>query len=262
MSERVRPTKLKFKGEKAKKKRKHTEDDDGEGSSRRRRKHGGSADDEDDDTWVQPENPLEIRGPTFIYHPSDPTPLCVSFDATRGRVVLTPLDKHAKDEDEESKPKTEENILDKTPSDVAQVWVVTRVAGSETINLRTGIPGSSGETKFLSCDTHGLVSAFREARGPQEEWTPVILPDGMVAFQSIYEKYLGLDEVAGGTMTLRGDADEVGFNERFWVKVQAKYKREAGEERRKKVEGEARLKIDEAGTKCVSEMDPVSLSAC
>ena len=161
--------------------------------------------------------------------------------------MLTPLDKHAKEEEEDKG--TEGGILDKTPTDVAQVWVITRVAGSDTVNLRTGIPGTSGETKFLSCDQHGLVSAFREARGPQEEWTPVVLPDGMVAFQNIYEKYLSVDEVAGGTLSLRGDSEEVGFNERFWLKVQAKYKKEAGEEQRKKKEGETKLKIDEAGTK-------------
>lgn len=259
MSERARPSKLKFKGDKSshKKKRKHDVDDlDGEGgSSRRKRRH---EEDEDAETWVRPDDPLEIRGPTFIYHPSDPSPVCISFDATRGRIVLAPLDKgshNVKDEPDDSKV-TDTGLLDKTPVDVSQVWVVTRVAGSETINLRTGVAASSsggtGESKFLSCDTHGLVSAFREARGPQEEWTPVVLPDGMVAFQSIYEKYLSVDEVAGGSLALRGDAEEVGFNERFWVKVQSKYKKEAGEEQRKKREGETKLKIDEAGTKCAS----------
>ncbi|KAH8116833.1 FRG1-like family-domain-containing protein [Phellopilus nigrolimitatus] len=254
------PTKLKFKGDKSKKKRKHADDEDGsgEGSSRRRRKRDGSAD-EDDETWVRPDNPLEIRGPTFIFHPSDPSPVCVAFDATRGRIVLTQLDKDkekVKEEeegaaaDEEEKGEAGVGLLDRTPTDVAQVWVVTRVAGSPTINLRSGVASAagSGESKFLSCDAHGLVSAFREARGPQEEWTPVIFPDGMVAFQNVYEKYMGVDEVAGGALALRGDAEEVGFNERFYIKVQSKYKREAGEEERKKKEGEAKKKIDEAGT--------------
>ncbi|KAG9044603.1 hypothetical protein FS837_007860 [Tulasnella sp. UAMH 9824] len=97
-------------------------------------------------------------------------------------------------------------------------------AGSATINLRTP------DGKFMSCDQHGVVSSDREARGPQEEWTPVILPDapGMVAFQSYYSKYLSIDETAGGTMSLRCDSEEVGFNERFFVKVQAEYKRKAG----------------------------------
>ena len=94
----------------------------------------------------------------------------------------------------------------------------------------------------MSCDTHGLVSADREARGPQEEWTPVVLDDGMVAFQNVYEKYLAVDEVSGGTLALRGDSETVGFRERFWVKVQNKYKKEAHDEEKKRntgIKGEA-----------------------
>ncbi|KAH8107039.1 FRG1-like family-domain-containing protein [Cristinia sonorae] len=225
MSEKVRSTKLKFKGEKSRKKRKHEDDEEGGSSSRRRRK---DEDDESDETWVLPEDGSEIRGPTYLLHPSDPSPVCVTFDSTRGKIVLQSV---SKDKPEDgSEPPT---ILSRTPTEVSQVWVTTRVAGSPTINLRTG----TGEGKFLSCDKHGLVSAYREARGPEEEWTPVVFPDGMVAFQNVYEKYLGVDEVAGGTLSLRGDADEVGFGERFFVKIQNKYKKEAHAEARKKREG-------------------------
>jgi len=169
-------------------------------------------------------------------HPSDPAPFCVTYDSTRRRVVLHAI---TKNEDEE-----EINLLDHTPTDVSQVWVTTRVSGSPAINLRTGV----GEGKFLSCDKHGLVAADREARGPQEEWTPVILPDGMVAFMNVYEKYLSIDEVAGGALQLRGDSEEVGFRERFWVKIQHKYKQEAHAEEKKKKEGLGDTKIDEAAT--------------
>ncbi len=134
---------------------------------------------------------------------------------------------------------------------MAQVWVTTRVAGAGTINLRTG----TGEGKFLSCDKHGLVTADREARGPQEEWTPIVLEDGMVTFMNIYEKYLGIDEVAGGQLTLRGDSDTVGFQERFYVKIQNKYKQEAHEEERKKGGGLDLPSMDEKGTKCVLTLD-------
>ncbi|THH26472.1 hypothetical protein EUX98_g7721 [Antrodiella citrinella] len=221
MSEKVRSTKLKFKGEKTQKKRKREGEE--EGASSRRRKED---DDENDDTWVLPEQANEIRGPTYILHPSEPSPICVTFDSTRGKIVL----QSAKDKTEDG---AEPSILERTPTEVSQVWVITRVAGSPTINLRTG----TGDGKFLSCDKHGLVSAYREARGPEEEWTPVVFPDGMVAFQNVYEKYLGVDEVAGGTLSLRGDSEEVGFGERFFVKVQSKYKKEATNEERKKKEG-------------------------
>jgi protein FRG1 len=94
-----------------------------------------------------------------------------------------------------------------------------------------------------------LVSADREARGPQEEWTPVILPDGMVAFMNVYEKYLSIDEVAGGSLQLRGDSENIGFKERFWVKIQNKYKKEANEEEKKREGVISEPSIDEAATK-------------
>jgi protein FRG1 len=178
----------------------------------------------------------------FIIHPSDPSPICVNFDSTRNRIILHSLDKDLKTEEDGETP----TILDRVPTEVSQVWVTTRVAGSPTVNLRTG----TGEGKFLSCDAHGLVSADREARGPQEEWTPVILPDGMAAFMNVYEKYLSVDEVAGGTLQLRGDSEEVGFGERFLVKIQSKYKKEANEEQKKKTDGlHDATKIDETSTK-------------
>jgi len=221
MSElKVRSSRLKFKGEKKHKKRKRVDDEDDDQPSSSRRK----GDDDDTETWVLPERPNEIRGPAFIMHPSDPSPLSINYNATTSKVVLHSLDK------ESDQPPS---ILDRTPTDVAQVWVVTRVAGSPTINIRTG----TGEGKFLSCDKYGVVSADRDARGPQEEWTPVVFPDGMVAFQNVYEKYLSVDEVAGGTLQLRGDSEEVGFRERFWVKIQSKYKREANEEEKTRREG-------------------------
>jgi len=230
--DKIRSTKLKFKGEKTKKKRRREDGDEGSSSSRRRRKD----DDESPETWVLPESANEIRGPTFIMHPSDPSPICITYDSTRGRIILHSMDKDRPDGQESV------SILERTPAEVSQVWVTTRVAGSPTINLRTG----TGEGKFLSCDKHGLVSADREARGPQEEWTPVVFPDGMVAFQNVYEKYLGVDEVAGGAIALRGDSEEVGFAERFWVKIQSKYKREAHEEEKKKEGVLEDMKMDEA----------------
>jgi protein FRG1 len=220
-AEKVRSSKLKFKGEKTKKKRKRGDGDDIASTNRHKDSDGA-----DPDTWVFPEEPSHVRGPTFIVHPSDTAPICVTYDSTRRRIILQSLDKDKTDDETEPPP----TVLERIPSDISHVWVTTRVAGSSTINLRTG----TGEGKFLSCDAHGLVSADREARGPQEEWTPVIMPDGMVAFMNVYEKYLSIDEVAGGSLQLRGDSEEVGFAERFWVKIQEKYKKEANDEEKKK----------------------------
>ncbi|KAH6918367.1 FRG1-like family-domain-containing protein [Coprinopsis sp. MPI-PUGE-AT-0042] len=236
MSElKVRSSKLKFKGEKSHK-RKRADRDDEQGSSSKRRAGDGNT--EDDTTWVLPDNANEIRGPAFLMHPSDPSPISINFNATANKVILHSLDKDNVEGEEPPK------ILDRTPTDVSQVWVVTRIAGSATVNLRTG----TGEGKFLSCDKHGLVSADRDARGPQEEWTPAVLPDGMVAFMNVYEKYLAVDEVAGGALALRGDSEEVGFRERFFVKIQNKYKKEAHAEEKKKKDGMDTEKIDEQGS--------------
>jgi len=235
MVDQVRSTRLKFKGEKTKKKRKREDDGEGGGSSRRK------LDEQEPESWVLPENINELRGPTFIMHPSEP-PISINFNSTANRIVLHTVDKVRTDDDEIPK------LLDRTPTDVSQVWVITRVSGATAINIRTG----TGEGKFLSCDAHGIVSADRDARGPQEEWMPVVLPDGMIAFMNVYEKYLGVDEVAGGALQLRGDSEEVGFAERFWVKIQNKYKKEANEEEKKRKEGmSAPPKIDEANTKSV-----------
>lgn len=61
-TDKVRSSKLKFKGEKTKKKRKREDADEAGTSSRRRREE----DDQDPETWVLPENPNEIRGPTYV----------------------------------------------------------------------------------------------------------------------------------------------------------------------------------------------------
>ncbi|KAB5594421.1 Protein FRG1 [Ceratobasidium theobromae] len=246
MSEKPKAKRLTFKGEKKAKKRKVREGDE------EQREEGidpGSKVYTSSVSvaklillaWVQPETPEQVLGPTFIIHDSG-TPTCIAFDSTRNRINIQTLSSASSSSGEESKP------LSFAPTEVHQVWVATRIAGSPTINLRTP------EGKFLSCDALGLVSANREARGPQEEFTPIILPESdgqgnhMVAFKNIYEKYIGVDEVAGGQTTLRGDSETVGFNERFWVRVQHEYKRKAGEEDRQKAGKTRPLDIDETGT--------------
>jgi protein FRG1 len=196
----VRSSKLKFKGEKTKKKRKRADADadaddaapDGEPASARPRKR--REDDAAPEAWVRPDAANEIRGPTFIIHPSEPAPVALTFVAARGKIVLAALDKDVKVEDGDAPtPAPPPGLLERVPTDVAQVWVTTRVAGNETVNLCVAAGGrcwalcadgpsrtGSGDGKFMSCDKHGVVTADVDARGPQEEWTPVVLPDGMV----------------------------------------------------------------------------------
>ena len=77
------------------------------------------------------------------------------------------------------------------------------------------------------------------------------MPDGMIGFMNVYEKYLSVDQVAGGALQLRGDSEEVGFAERFWVKIQNKYKQEAHAEEKKKEGVTGPPKIDEVSSKLV-----------
>ncbi|KAF8320090.1 hypothetical protein DL93DRAFT_1938937 [Clavulina sp. PMI_390] len=193
--------------------------------------------------------PNELLGPTFIVHPAEP-PICIAYDSTRDRLsfptVSPPTEGASGSGSSSTAPAPSSVLTSLVPTEVQHVWVITRVAGSETINLR------SPSGKFLSCDAHGLVSADREARGPQEEWTAVVLPDiepPMVAFKSMYDKYLGVDEVAGGNLALRCDTEEVGFSERFFVRVQSQYKKKVHEEERQKrlaAKEDVYGKVDEA----------------
>lgn len=209
-------SRLHFKGDKKskKRKRKHNEDNDND----------DELNSTNDDGWVLPAAPTHIRGPTFILHKQSNTLL--AFSSTAGKLVLTTAP---------------DGVA--TPTDVAQVWVSSRLSGSSSLNIRTG----AADGKFLSCDKYGVVTADRDARGPQEEWFPEMV-EGGVALKNNYDKYLSLDTVAGGALALRGDSDEITPNEHFVVKVQAKFKREAIEEERKakRIRGDSGLAYDDA----------------
>jgi protein FRG1 len=110
------------------------------------------------------------------------------------------------------------------PSDVNHVWVCTRLPESDTkVTLR------SSNGRFLSVDSVGRVSADREARGEQEEWEIVEAPGGNFAFKGVYGKYLGLDEVAGGKLELRGDSETIDAQETWTVRMQGKFLKEQRE---------------------------------
>lgn len=220
----VKATKLRFKGESKKRKRTRHNEDNGAGPS--------GTDEQDAESWVNPTSALFIRGPVWITHSSESVKYCITFNSISNKLILAtlPLDASADG-----------------PTDVAQVWVATRIAGTDTIDLRTG--SADGGGRFISCDTHGLVSADRSARGPQESWTPEYIEEGggAWAFKNIYGKYLGVDEVAGGSMALRGDSDNAGAAEQFHIRIQRKYLKEVEDE--KKANIEKPQNIDEAASK-------------
>lgn len=125
---------LSFKGDKKAKKRKHREDDDySRPTSKTANPEDPSVSDltqrtqdenEDDQNWVSADIPSDINGPVIIVLPSTPIPTCVACDAN-GAVFASELENTV-----DNDPQTAE------PHDVRQVWVATRVAGTEGFSFK------------------------------------------------------------------------------------------------------------------------------
>lgn len=146
----------------------------------------------------------DLTGPIVIALATTP-PSCLASDAA-GTVFASPLTEI-----------TGENLSTAEPGDVQQVWVCARVYGSTTkftLKSRLG--------RYLSCDKHGLLSATKEAISAEEEFVP-IHADGRWAWQTVREKYLGVDETTKG-IAVRGDRDDVGFRETWTVRLQKRNK--------------------------------------
>lgn len=77
----------------------------------------------DDDSWVNADAPTDISGPIIVVLPSDP-PTCLACDAL-GKVFCSQIENCV-----ENDPATAE------PHDVRQVWVATRIAGTESFSLK------------------------------------------------------------------------------------------------------------------------------
>lgn len=122
---------LTFKGDKPKKRKSHSHDP--EKSTKARKTAGPEPTDPDtaadnnnppeDQSWVSADAPSDIAGPVVLVLPSD-EPTCVASDAN-GVVFASVI----------------ENLIDGDPStaephDVRQVWVATRVAGTESLSFK------------------------------------------------------------------------------------------------------------------------------
>lgn len=149
---------LTFKGDKPKKRKRRNPTDDEqqhrESKSARsdptRPNDTSTADDDaaavataDDQSWVSADVPSDINGPVLIVLPSDP-PTCLACDA-HGKVFASKVENMI-----EGDPRTAE------PHDVRQVWVATKVVGTESISFK----GHHG--KYVFCL---LLSAFEKKQG-------------------------------------------------------------------------------------------------
>jgi protein FRG1 len=128
--------------------------------------------------WVRVDSLEDLIGPLFITHPSEP-PVCLTVDED-DRFMAYPLP----------------NLYDNNPEPIImhQVFVGSRIVGStDAFTLK------SANGKYLSSDKFGVVECNSEAIGGQEEWRPT-LTDAGVAFQSVHNKIMMIDEIAGGGM--------------------------------------------------------------
>lgn len=155
--------------------------------------------------WVRADNLEDLVGPLFITHPSEP-PVCLTVDDD-DRFLAYPL------------PNLDESSAE--PIIMQQVFVGSRILGiTDAYSLK------SANGKYLSSDKFGVVNCDSEAIGGQEEWK-IALTDAGIAFQNIHGKFLMIDEVAGGGVRVRADADDVGFHESFRVYCQSRFKYKA-----------------------------------
>lgn len=125
---------LTFKGDKPKK-RKHRDYDRDSSAPTKALKPSSAASDPkpdndkeideppEDQTWVSADVPTDIAGPVIFVLPSE-KPTCIACDAN-GKVFASELENLI-----EGDPGTAE------PHDVRQVWVATRVAGSEGFSFK------------------------------------------------------------------------------------------------------------------------------
>lgn len=242
---------LHFKGEKTKKKSK----------SSKSRSHGGgdsstTRDDPDAhlEGWIPAPSAALLLGPSYLTLPATEVtpPVCVAINPTTGKVYPFALPSAAAASSSAAAPLAAstskqlahldaeelEALVDASdpaivslqdennpePSDVHHVWVCARIPDTnDKVTFR------SGSGRFLASDELGRVSAEREARGMQEEWTlePVAGADsassGRMVIKNAYGKYLSVDVVAGGKVELRADETKEGATERWKIMMQGEF---------------------------------------
>ncbi|KAH9826293.1 actin-crosslinking protein [Teratosphaeria destructans] len=213
---------LAFKGEKVKKrKRTHKENekaDNAPAAKQRAITDGAEAD--EDENWVSADALTDITGPVLVVLSSTP-PSSLSVDQL-GRVFAQPIENMV-----EGSPESAE------PHDVRQVWIATRVVGSETEFVFKGHHG-----RYLGCDKFGVLEAGREAMGPEEtfRFQPVEGVSGQFEVKTKHGKFLSVDlEREKDKVEVRGDAEVEGEGTRVRIRMQARFKPKHKVEKAEKV---------------------------
>ncbi|KIW02328.1 uncharacterized protein PV09_06473 [Verruconis gallopava] len=162
----------------------------------------------DDDSWVSAELSTDISGPVIIVLPSEP-PTSLSCDS-QGKVFSIPLENTI-----DNDPTTAE------PHDVRQVWIANRIAGTESFSFK----GHHG--RYMGCDKFGVLSASREAVGPEEQFNIIPVADnpGTFAIQTQRDTFISAVEKKGGAIVdIRGDGEGIEFSSTHRIRMQARFK--------------------------------------
>ncbi len=79
--------------------------------------------------------------------------------------------------------------------------------------------------RYLSCDKFGILTANTEAISPEESYLCIPTPEtpGTFSIQTQRETFLTIDEDTKNT-EVRGDAEAIGFNTTFRIRMQARFK--------------------------------------
>ena len=222
---------LSFKGDKKPHKKRKRENEDGNWDTKTLT---AAADNqnaptaEEDDSWVSCDLPSDLTGPTLLVLPTTP-PTALASDP-EGNIFASALENIVEDD-----PSSAE------PHDVRQVWIATRIAG--TGEGQVSFKGAHG--KYLGCDSHGILSARREAIGREETFGVVIAEEsatgagsvgGMFAVRTAATQAEGGDKFIcanGGdegeakrrkAVEVRGDGDGISYRTTLRIRMQARFK--------------------------------------
>ena len=136
----------------------------------------------------------------------------------------------------EGEPRTAEPHL------VSQVWIATRVVGSEKAFTFKGHHG-----RYLGCDKYGFCSASREAISPEETFkvSPSESEPGIFHVQTSRSNYISVDDDKSPP-EVRGDAEEVNESASVRIRMQARFKPKHKVEKAEKVRAKiSRKEIEE-----------------
>lgn len=223
---------LSFKGDKKpSKKRKRVAEDSQDGSSKALTTTTSTdAGPDEDENWVTADSLSDIAGPVMLVLATTSPVTCLATDAM-GKVHASGVENMVEDA-----PQTAEPHL------VSQVWIATRVVGSEGDFTFKGHHG-----RYLGADKFGVFEAAREAMGTEETFRLQLAEvEGMFDVKTGWGTFLAVNGEKSPP-EVRGDAEEAGENTRVRIRMQARFKPQHKVEKAEKVRAKiSRKELEEA----------------